>query len=309
MVRRGPESPLAPTPALSRINNPPLPPPLPLPPRLNPPLHKLSLHLPRLLPARIQPLHPHPHALDVHAQRDLRVIDQTPRSPQPFLQALHLRRHLLELEHRGRDVAPRLLAAVAHVAQQGELVVVLGQLGAVAAEPGPEVAENLVAAGVDLGVAARGDGGDGVEPVLEGLEEGEEGLGFEEEGVDLGLDHGGVLDVEVEEAGGGELDGLEGVQEVLEEEADDWVGPRGGGGVLRGQVVEGALRPAPVGQDHVAGPADVGVELGQGLDRAPGEVDEAVDLEEEFFFGGDRDGGVLHDGAEVAHGEFARFEG
>ena len=201
-------------------------------------------------------------------------------------------------------MAPCLLAAVAHVAQQGELVVVLGQLGAVAAEPGPKVAEDLVAAGVDLGVAARGDGGDGVEPVLEGLEEGEEGLGFEEEGVDLGLDHGGVLDVEVEEAGGGELHGLEGVQEVLEEEADDRVGARVGG-VLRGQVVEGALRPAAVGQDHVAGPADVGVELGQGLDRAPGEVDEAVDLEEEFFFGRDRDGGVLHDGAEVADGELA----
>ena len=224
----------------------------------------------------------------MHPQRHIRPVRQTPRRPQPFLQHLDLPLHLLQSQYSRRDVLPRLVPIHRHAPQDFQLVLGLREFSAVAAEFRPDGGEDLVAGRAHGVVVAVHDVGDGEEALFEGLQELEQGLGFFEEAVDFVFDFGCVEDVDVEEGGVGELDGLEGVEEVVREPAGE-VGAVGGGFLFFGvEVVEGALGPAAAGQDGVAGAADVGVEFLERVDRLVGRVDEVVDFEEEFLFGGNR---------------------
>ncbi|KND91169.1 hypothetical protein TOPH_03924, partial [Tolypocladium ophioglossoides CBS 100239] len=205
----------------------------------------------------------------------------------------------LELEDQGADLLDGRGALGVDLAQEGELAGEVVQARAVGADEGPDVPQDLVAAGGDAGGDARGDVVDEAQVVLGPGQQAQDGLGLEDEARDAVRHEGRVLDVLVEDgalAEGLAAGGLEGREE-----------PGAPLGELRGRAVDGVGRervdvargPAVDADDGVDGRADVRVELLQVRGRAAGHVDVAVELEGELVLG--LDVAVAHEGAQVAH--------
>ena len=114
------------------------------------------------------------------------------------------------------------------------------------------------------------------EVVFEVVEVREEELGFDQQAGDFGGEGLGVYDVGVEEGGVAEADGAEGREEGGHDGGE--VGVLGLSGLLEGEVVEDALRPARGGEDYVDGAADVGVEFLEVVGGGAGVFDEVVEF-------------------------------
>ena len=218
----------------------------------------ILLRLAALVPLLLEPFDPELDTHDMHLERHAVGADNF-RHGNALAQVLEVIADVLQFHDGGRDVCPGEATIPADGSQQLDLVVQFGDAGAVAAELGPQVREQLLLVVLCFGVVARGDGRDDVQPTIEVVEDVEQGLGLGDERDDLVLDDAGVAQVLVQQDVAGQRDGLEGREDV------EVGGDPGGEGAVAGlggaHAVDDREGPEVGAEDVVDGAADAGVEF------------------------------------------------